>query len=527
MAVSRCGRGLIEPRFAGSIEGYVVVDSFTGLEEGDVRILALLRNYGPDRRVSIELVACGSTVARNRYTLRLGERLVLESYIVPREGCEVRLLVDGVVLDVEEVAPASINHVDRAPSIVFVFHNHQPPNYGPDSVYRSLWPFTYVWKPVLSPYCLGPYYFHAVLLLRLGEGVKLVYNLSPSLVKQWYDVLERGIVTSSGDVIGPGSELASIVKETVDSYKMLVAGGVIEVLTSIYAHTIAGYLVDSFGLDDVIKRELEYGYNITKNLLGVDPSGVWLPEMSFSMKLLPMLGSLGLEYTFLDERYHLRVAEGDVGSPYEPYLLQDSNSNTLVVFFRDTELSNDMAFSNNYCSDIHAVKGAYKFVQKVISRFTARNVKTLTLALDGENWMALSENPPATAVFLETTLSLLKNLSSRGLVKLSTARDVVRSEPPARRLRYIPSTTWLGSYRKWRGERAEHGGFWRAVEDRIARYRRYVAKQGLDERAKSAEWALWHILDSDYWWAEFWNEEMLSLWMEEFDKHITPDSHLQ
>jgi len=525
LAVVRCGRGLVEPRFAGSIEGYIVIDSFSDLDGGEVRVLSLLRNYGLDRRVGVEVVACGTTLSRSRYTLRSGEKLVLESYFAPREGCEVKLVVDGVVLDRETLDVASLDHAEHPSNIVIVFHHHQPPNYGPDSVYRSLWPFTYVWRPVLFPYGLGPYHFHAALLRRLGGEVRLVYNLSPSLIRQWYDILERDVRTSSGEVIESGSELSKVVKETVDLYRELAASGAIEVLTSIYAHTIAGYLVELFGLEDVVRRELEYGYNITKSFMGTDPRGVWLPEMSFSMKLLPVLGSLGLEYTFLDERYHLRAAEGEVGDPYEPYLVQGGDGSSIIAFFRDTELSNDIAFSNNYCSDIHAVKGAYRFAQKILGRCAVSGMKVLTLALDGENWMALSENPPATAVFLETLLSLLKNLSGRGLIKLSTARDVVRSEPPTRKLRYVPSTSWLGSYSKWRGERAEHEEFWKAVEDRVARFREYTARNGLDERAKSAERALWHVLDSDYWWAEFWNEEMLSLWMREFDRYITTGSH--
>jgi alpha-amylase/alpha-mannosidase (GH57 family) len=295
---------------------------------------------------------------------------------------------------------------------------------------------------------------------------------------------------------------------------------VIEVLTSIYAHKIAGYLVDLYNLDDDIKRELEFGLNITRDFLGREPKGVWLPEMSFSMKLIPIIASLGLEYTFLDERYHLRFAEGDVKNHYELYEVQDGSGNKLVVFFRDTELSDDIAFANNYCSEIHAIKGAYRFVNKMLSKCVDNKAKLLTIALDGENWMALSANPPATAIFLKTLIYLFKKLSKLGIIETVRAEEAVKLLQPTRKLRFIPSTTWLGSYKKWRGEVSEHEVFWNMVEQRISRYREYVSKHGFDDKAEKMKWALWHILDSDYWWAEFWNKEMINIWIAEFDKYL-------
>ncbi|MEM3980558.1 MAG: glycoside hydrolase, partial [Ignisphaera sp.] len=431
-----------------------------------------------------------------------------------------KLVIDGVTLDKHRVSIANINPKEKPIDVILVFHNHQPPNYGPDSIYRAIWPFNYVWRPILFPYGLGPYHYHAVLLKKLGIGVKLVYNLSPSLIKQWIDIVEKGIKILTGEVIEPTSDLTKNVKEAINMYRELVHDEIIEVVTSIYAHTIAGYLVDTFNIDDILKRELEYGFNITKSFTSKDPKGIWLPEMSFSMKLIPIIRSVGLEYTFLDEKYHLRAAEGDVKNHYEPYIVGDNPSNGLVVFFRDTELSNDISFANNYCSDIHAIKGAYNFIYKLLNKCAEENAKVLTIALDGENWMIFSKNPPATAIFLETILLLFKKLGRINIAKLTTAKEALKSIQPVRKLKYIPSTTWLGSYTKWRGEVLEQEKYWKMVEQIILKFKEYTVKYGFDERAKKAEWALWHILDSDYWWAEFWNEEMILLWIKEFDKYI-------
>lgn len=518
--ISRCGRGLADPRFLNTIEGYVVVDPFESTNVNEVKVRAFIRNYGLDKSIEVGLKVNEKSVSKENFNLITGGRISLEYYVKVKDGDEVKLAIDGFTLDKHKINIANITPKEKPPNIILVFHNHQPPNYGPDSLYRATWPFDYVWRPILFPYGLGPYHYHAILIKKLGVDLKLVYNLSPSLIKQWIDVTKEGIKTSSGEVIEPISDLAENIRETVRIYRELAHEEIIEVVTSIYAHTIAGYLVDAFNLDDIIRRELEYGFNITKSFVGKDPKGVWLPEMSFSMKLIPIIKSVGLEYTFLDERYHLRAAEGDVKNHYEPYIVEDSTANSLIVFFRDTELSDDIGFANNYCSDIHAIKGAYNFIYKLLNKCAKENANVLTIALDGENWMVFSKNPPATATFLETMLALFKKLSKINIAKLTSAKEALKSMQPTRKLRYIPSTTWLGSYTKWRGEVSEQEKYWKMIEQVISRYREYTTKYGFDERAKKAEWTLWHILDSDYWWAEFWNEEMISLWIKEFDNTL-------
>ena len=516
-----CGKALVEPRFLNSIEGYLIVDPFEDVDRNEVKLQIFIRNYGVDKNTEVELRICDKTITKMNFKLSSGEDVSFEIYVKAKESCEVKLLIDGVLLDKESIGIPRVDLLEVPTKIVTVFHHHQPPNYGPDEVYRALWPFNYVWKPILFPYGLGPYHYHAILLNRYSEDiVKLTYNISPSLIKQWFDVIEKGVKVVSGEFIEPTSTLAGLVKETIDIYRKLAKNKVIEVLTSIYAHKIAGYLVDLYNLDDDIKRELEFGLNITRDFLGREPKGVWLPEMSFSMKLIPIIASLGLEYTFLDERYHLRFAEGDVKNHYELYEVQDGSGNKLVVFFRDTELSDDIAFANNYCSEIHAIKGAYRFVNKMLSKCVDNKAKLLTIALDGENWIALSANPPATAIFLKTLIYLFKKLSKLGIIETVRAEEAVKLLQPTRKLRFIPSTTWLGSYKKWRGEVPEHEVFWNMVEQRISRYREYVSKHGFDDKAEKMEWALWHILDSDYWWAEFWNKEMINIWIAEFDKYL-------
>jgi len=517
--VSICGKALVEPRFYGSVEGYVIVEPFSR-DPRETVVKVYVKNYGFGKRYTIDLLVCNDLVERRSAKLEVGEILGFEVGVRARDRCSVKLKVDGYTIDyIDQMVVYS--EYSRPISIVTVFHHHQPPNYGPDKRYLSLWPFIYVWRPILSPYGLGPYHYHASILSKYRGYTYITYNLSPSLLAQWIDIVDNGITTVSGESIERSSGLTQIVRETMDMYRSLAESNSIEVLTSIYAHTISGYIVDYLELDRVISKELEYGLNISRKFLGRDPRGIWLPEMSFSMKLIHILSSLNLEYTFLDERHHFVSSQGDRESPYEPYIVQDAvTGESIVVFFRDTELSNDIGFNNNYCSEIHAIKGAYTFVTKLLTKAISNRARVVTLALDGENWIVASRNPPATAVFLDTLLNLFTEMKKIGIARTVLPNEVLRDNPPKRKLTFIPSATWLGSYTKWRGEIKEHEVFWREVESRVKGFKEYISRYGYDEKAEKAEWALWHILDSDYWWAEFWSREIISLWIKEFDKHI-------
>jgi len=44
----------------------------------------------------------------------------------------------------------------------------------------------------------------------------------------------------------------------------------------------------------------------------------------------------------------------------------------------------------------------------------------------------------------------------------------------------------------------------------IKAYERMI--MGRDEYSEKARWGLWHALDSDYWWAEFWLPQAIDAW---------------
>ncbi|WP_440059531.1 glycoside hydrolase family 57 protein [Thermogladius sp. 4427co] len=500
------------------VESYLVLDKPIYKPGSEARAHILLDNKGGDKALRVRIVDWrNNTIFDKNISVKSGDKIVeVASFGVPGERgvYKLRLYLDSTPID--EVSFIIGDVRDRRPlRLAFVWHNHQAPNYGPDGRIHSDWAFIYVYKDILKPYGYGPYHYHTVLLDK-HDSYKATYNLSPSLLYQWSMALEGRAVYQDGRSIDKNGFEAKMIGETLSKYSDYLKQGRIDVLTSVYAHTILGFLTDIAGLTDIVSDEIAYGKNVSKQILGsYEPEGFWTPEMAFSMKLVKLLQDNGLEYTVLDDRNHFYYAEGEKATPYEPYIVMDPSTRSHIqVFFRDSYLSNVLSFQNNFVSEYHAWRNAFEFSYMVASKWFDKSVRLLTLALDGENWMVFSKNPPLTAYFIDKVILYLEALSDYGFISLTHLREAIE-EIPARRVLYnIPTNSWLGSFRKWRGEVAEHEKYWARISEIVGLLRAYEAMiKGRDEYSNQARWALWHALDSDYWWAEFWSPKVIDAWV--------------
>ncbi len=395
----------------------------------------------------------------------------------------------------------------RLVEAIIVWHHHQPPNYLPNGKYFADYPFRWVWYNLFEPYTLGgPYYVHAK-IYSLFPNVKTVVHLSPSLLYQWKSAIENGYTTEDGISIPSSDVKIEMVKETLKMFKDLVSTNNIEVLTSVYAHTILGYLIDRFGMEDIIREELDLGIRLTYEILGVSAKGAWTPEMAWHDRLVKIYNSSGIEYTVLCGKSHFHRTVGDKGTIYEPYeVVYDGNK--LKVLFRDQEISDTIGFNNNFPSESHAIKGAQSVIMKLLRR---RGI--VTIALDGENWMIFSKYPRNTYPFLYTMYRYLDVLQRKGFVKTSTLNEVTKSCSQIRKLLYIPTTSWLNGFYKWDGELYEQKSLWYEVSKAYDLIRLYKMIVKNDINLRNTLWSFYHVLDSDYWWAEFWNPKAIKSWL--------------
>ena len=519
--------GLVYPSIIDNVESAIVLDKPAYKPGEKATLILLLRGIHGSSSIRVRIVNHSDIdIHRNVYVVDTGLKVIpIEHQIPERSGFyELILEVNG-------------KHADRIKYIVddpaarkplyysAVWHNHQAPNYTPDMRIHSPWAYTHVWENELAPYGRGAYHYHAY-MLKKHAGYKATYNLSPSLLYQWVMLLERGVEFLNGRSYTRFDHEAEYISEILEIYRESLSENRIDVLTSLYAHTIAGYLVDYLDMQDIVKEEIEAGLEVTRTVFkDYTPKGIWIPEMAFSMKLIPICKDLGLEYTILDDENHLKGAEGDKVDQYRPYILLDSTSRKhIFVFFRDTHLSNILGFKNNYISEIHAWRSAYEYSYLVMSKWLERKNKLLVVALDGENWLIFSKSPGYTAFFFDKIIEYLERLDASGYIKQAHLREILETLPVNNVIYNIPTNSWLGTFKKWNGEIKEHRNYWIKSMEVYAKIKCYENMiRGKDDKSTRARWALWHALDSDYWWAEFWYPSIISTWLEYAEKIVSSE----
>ncbi|MEM2795451.1 MAG: hypothetical protein QXY49_06320, partial [Thermofilaceae archaeon] len=404
---------------------------------------------------------------------------------------------------------AALERPEKPPLLAIVFHNHQAPNYSPDGSIREPWAFKHVWDNEFHPYYRGgAYYLQAALLS--SWRMQWNANLSPSLLKQWADLLDKGIMLNAGGVyigIDPDSPTAGMVRETLEGFRELVNKGLLELMTSFYSHPLAGYLADAYGWLDILREELKWGKGISVQAMGVEPKGLWLPELSFSMKLTRLMRECEIEFTVLDSMNHFTGAVGDKGSIYEPYLLDD-----VIVFFRHTGLSDLWSFKySNVKNPAEAEVGARDLALRLVLEAYVNKAKPLTVALDGENWMILPEPKPFSAILFNGLLEQLKWAEDKGLVKLVKLSDLLGKVEP-RKLVNVPSRSWRGGYDKWLTDRrAMQEAIWSNIVDAYELYKAIDNSLGCGSEETLA---VMHTVNSDHIWAEFADESYAREWAE-------------
>ncbi len=420
---------------------------------------------------------------------------------------------------VDSVESIVVKPVEHKNYVAIVWHNHQAPNYLPDNTYHADWAFRWVWYDLFKPFTTGgPYYVHYKLLLK-HDKVKVVQHLSPSLLKQWIDAVEHGYRMITGEYYPSDSREVSMVKEVLEGFKTIASTSRVEFLSSVYAHTILGYILSKMGMEDIVRDELELGLSITEEVLGVRVRGVWTPEMAWDQRLAKIYDDYGVEYTILCGKNHFPASTGKVKKDiYMPYLVEGSN---VKVFFRNQRLSDIIGFENYFPDEKAAERTARRIlVEAVRILYGRRESGVLVLALDGENWMIFSKTPAGTYLFLDKFYEYLELLESKNILFTTTLSNIISGkEVGLGVLNYIPTTSWLGGFHKWDGEIEEHRHYWVKVNRGYRLIKAYESMiTGRDNYSLRARWALYHAIDSDYWWAEFWNKKVIDTWLNEVDR---------
>jgi len=411
--------------------------------------------------------------------------------------------------------------------LLTVFHNHQALNKYPNGIYHSPWAFTHTWEDEFKPYYRGGVYFLHTFLLE-KKPVKICFNLSPSLLLQWKEAVEKGVLLewdSNIEYVSPKDERVQIIKDTLSGYRRLNRENVIEIFSSFFAHPIAGYLTDHYGWLDIVEGEVKLGAEVTKSILDTEAQGFWVSELFFSMKLVPVLSKYNYRYIVLDALHHFIESLGDKRTPYEPYKVEYGGGE-LIVFFRDTSLSDYISFQLNKAKSLQeADANARRYTLNILKLMMGDEEKIVTVALDGENWMILPHPSPKAAVAYEKLLTYILSCERKGYFKCVLAREV--ADLAERKLKKIPATTWLGSIAKWTTEKpAVQGRLWKLAEQAYNLLKIYEEIFSKEEKYGHLLHCIMQILDSDMYWTEFINEDHVVSWYNELTENILPKLNL-
>jgi len=387
-----------------------------------------------------------------------------------------------------------LNTEGRAPlTLAMVWHMHQPIylnlqgqfeqpwvqiHSGSDFIYNGTWYGAYCWQ---------------VLMLENHPTISVTFNLQPSLLFQWNASLED--FQYNGTFPAAGASLAhdlSAINATVDGYRALAASGQAEILTSPFYHPLSAILVQ-FGWGSDLLAQIELGKNYTDSYMGVNATGMWTPEMGFTMGMVPIIEEGGMQYTVLDQEYHFVGSEGpgSNSSVYQPFELEGANGSHIIVFFRDTQISTEL--SNVWNTIPNPKVAASDFIAAVANVYRSSPGGVLTLASDGEN--------PIVADGLVSALdynAIYDAIASQSWIQTSTLGSIVASRPVTAKLTYVPDGSWSGGFGLWIGAE-QKTAIWEAIMKARATLVNLTAQYGASNPEIKKLWNYLYVAEGSDW----------------------------
>jgi alpha-amylase/alpha-mannosidase (GH57 family) len=269
-------------------------------------------------------------------------------------------------------------------SVSFVFHHHQPWYINPDE--NFIQPFAQ---------SFGNLYYQHLAAQYAYPDIHVTANLQPSLIEQWNQSLNGYTIelpTGETQYIPSDSAEVTLVKSLIEEFSALGQTERLEILTSPFFHPILAIL-GNHGFEEDAIAQILLGKEKTHSLLDISASGLWSPEQTFNHKIIPMLNKTNVEYTILDDRLLTDSYPGFTNR--QPYFIIDPQTQLqTIAFFRDSEISNNIAFNwNGFRDGDEAGREFLSSLAQILftEQDQSKNGKIhVTLAVDGENW--LTEN---------------------------------------------------------------------------------------------------------------------------------------
>jgi len=230
------------------------------------------------------------------------------------------------------------------------------------------------------------------------------------------------------DVHSMVEEQYKVMRAVIPIHRTLQERGQIEVSTTPFYHPILPLLIDTdhatidrpgtshpqrFSHPEDADAQVRLAVESHQRRFGRPPAGMWPAEGAVSQFVVPVFARGGLRWIATDRgvlvrsgRWGYQADDPDVLC--QPYRAEE-DGHALAVFFRDTQLSDEIGFHFYRYQDY--AQAAHDFVRELKERFAWRlrgpGDRVLTVVLDGENaWGAYREDARP---FLHALYSLLES----------------------------------------------------------------------------------------------------------------------
>ncbi|QTA38639.1 hypothetical protein JYK00_03780 [Thermosipho ferrireducens] len=286
--------------------------------------------------------------------------------------------------------------------------------------------------------------------------------------------------------------------EIIAKYKKLWKDGKIEITTSPFYHPILPLLVDMGWKDDAL-GQISEGLSYFEDIFGKRPAGMWPSEQAVSQDVAELISSQGVKWIVTDKQILQKsgIDIGDIENIMKPYKVK-TQSGELIVFFRDTDLSDRIGFKysqmraedavNDFVSTLHEYQKLNKSGELVI-----------TVALDGENaWEHYPNNGN------DFRRLLYETLSNDPLIELVTPSQYIEKYGVKEELPLLAKGSWVGgSLDTWIGEKEENEAWDRLKDAREVLLKAIpdLLKNSLARHvlyaAEGSDWFWWYGADQD------------------------------
>jgi len=321
-------------------------------------------------------------------------------------------------------------------------------------------------------------------------------------------------------------------------YSELANNDQIELTTTPYYHPIMPLLMmDGWTMEDGIRvnkeawpedvqNHLTTGMDLFEQELGFRPTGMWPSEEAVSPAMVEPVSDVGIQWMVTDEEILKQSTDSsgnfvdveDARNLATPWTVTGNEGGEVAVVFRDRVISDRIAFQYGTMTPEAAVSDFISYIdnvrQQLLDAGEDPSDHLLTVALDGENWMFMSEfqYQDNARPFMAEWYS---RLSTHPTIVTTTPTEFLEKGTTLPEIGTIGTGSWIdGTLRTWAGEEEESLAWQRLVEARqqlVAFEAENPDDPGLDAAweslyiAEGSDWFWWYGLDQDSGYDENWD----------------------